>query len=486
MEKRDKGKILLTGASGYVGGRLLPALEEAGYDLRCMTRRPEELRERAAPTTEICRGDVLEPDTLTEALRDVDVAFYMVHSMGAQSDFSAEDRTAAEHFARAAEAAGVRRIVYLGGLGDEDDVDSAHLRSRHEVGRILRASRVETLELRASIIIGSGSLSFEMIRNLVNRLPAMVTPRWVYSLAQPIAIEDVLRYLLEAIDVPLSGSEVVEIGGTDQVAYVDIMKEFAHQRGMRRLIIPLPVLSPQLSSLWLGLVTPLYARVGRKLIDSVRHDTIVRSSRAETLFSVRPMGMRRAIERALVNEERDFAQTRWSDALSSAVGEKNWGGIQFGSRLVDARSVRLSCSPAAAFGPIRRIGGDVGWYYANALWRIRGFIDLLLGGPGMRRGRRDPEHVRIGDALDFWRVEEIEADRLLRLRAEMKVPGRAWLEFEIREEGDECVVYQTAIFDPLGLFGLLYWYGIYPVHVLIFKGMLNRIARASGQGGVDA
>ena len=217
----------------------------------------------------------------------------------------------------------------------------------------------------------------------------------------------------------------------------------------------------------------------------MRHDTIVRSSRAETLFSVRPMGMRRAIERALVNEERDFAQTRWSDALSSAVEEKNWGGIQFGSRLVDARSVRLSCSPAAAFGPIRRIGGDVGWYYANALWRIRGFIDLLLGGPGMRRGRRDPEHVRVGDALDFWRVEEIEADRLLRLRAEMKVPGRAWLQFEIRAEGDECVVYQTAIFDPLGLFGLLYWHGIYPVHVLIFKGMLNRIARATGQRAID-
>ena len=486
MEKRDQRKILLTGASGYVGGRLLSALEEVGYDLRCMTRRPDELRQRAAPTTEVCQGDVLKPDTLTEALCGVDVAFYMVHSMGAQSDFSMEDRTAAQHFVREAEAAGVSRIIYLGGLGDEDDVDSAHLRSRHEVGRILRGSRVETLELRASIIIGSGSLSFEMIRNLVNRLPVMVTPRWVYSLAQPIAIEDVIRYLLESIDVPLSGSEVVEIGGTDQVAYVEIMKEFAHQRGMRRLIVPLPVLSPKLSSLWLGLVTPLYARVGRKLIDSVRHDTIVRSYRAKTLFSVRPMGMRQAIERALINEERDFAQTRWSDALSSAVDEKNWGGMQFGSRLVDSRSVRLSCSPADAFGPIRRIGGNVGWYYANALWRVRGFIDLLLGGPGMRRGRRDPEHVRIGDALDFWRVEEIEADRLLRLRAEMKVPGRAWLQFEIREEGGECVVRQTAIFDPLGLFGLLYWYGIYPVHVLIFKGMLNRIARAVREGATSA
>ena len=470
--------VLLTGASGYVGGRLLPVLEEAGYPLRCMTRRPAELRARVADSTEVCAGDVLNPDTLAVALSGIDVAFYMVHSMGAQSDFSTEDRAAAENFARAAEEAGVGRIVYLGGLGDEEDVDSAHLRSRHEVGQILRNSRVETLELRASIIIGSGSLSFEMIRNLVNRLPAMVTPRWVYSLAQPIAIEDVLRYLVDAIDAPLSGSEVVEIGGTDQVAYVDIMREFARQRGMRRLIVPLPVLTPQLSSLWLGLVTPLYARVGRKLIDSVRHDTVVRSPRARELFSTEPMGLQQAIERALNNEERDFAQTRWSDALSSAVEEKNWGGIQFGSRLVDSRSARVTCSADAAFAPIRRIGGQVGWYYANALWRIRGFIDLLLGGPGMRRGRRDPEHVRIGDALDFWRVEEIEADRMLRLRAEMKVPGRAWLQFEVEQEGGECVVRQTAIFDPLGLSGLLYWYAIYPVHVLIFKGMLRGITRS--------
>ena len=486
MKNKGQSKVLLTGASGYVGGRLLSALEKAGYGLRCMTRRPAELRQRTALTTEVFHGDVLQKDTLSESLRDIDVAFYMVHSMGAQSDFSTEDRTAAQNFALAAEEAGVSRIIYLGGLGDEGDVDSAHLRSRHEVGRILRSSRVETLELRASIIIGSGSLSFEMIRNLVNRLPVMVTPRWVYSLAQPIAIEDVLQYLIESIDVPLSGSEVVEIGGSDQVAYVDIMKEFAYQRGMRRLIVPMPVLSPKLSSLWLGLVTPLYARVGRKLIDSVRHDTIVRSSRAKTLFSIRPMGMRQSIERALVNEERDFAQTRWSDALSSAVEEKNWGGIQFGSRLVDSRSVRVATSPDIAFTPIRRIGGQVGWYYGDVLWRIRGFIDLLLGGPGMRRGRRDPEHVRMGDALDFWRVEEVQAGRLLRLRAEMKVPGRAWLQFEIREKAGECVVHQTAIFDPLGLSGLLYWYGIYPIHVVIFRGMLHRIARAIQKCADDA
>lgn len=480
MEKENAVKVLLTGASGYVGGRLLPVLEEAGYALRCMTRRPGELRARVAAATEVCKGDVLQEDTLAEALRGVEVAFYMVHSMGAESDFSSEDRTAAENFARAAESAGVRRIIYLGGLGDEEDVDSAHLRSRHEVGRILRESAVQTLELRASIIIGSGSLSFEMIRNLVNRLPMMVTPRWVYSLAQPIAIEDVLRYLVEAIEVPLDGSQVVEIGGADQVAYIDIMREFARQRGMRRLIVPLPVLTPHLSSLWLGLVTPLYARVGRKLIDSVRHDTVVRSDRASALFSVQPMGMRQAIERALKNEEREFAQTRWSDALSSAGAERNWGGIQFGSRLVDSRSEQVSCPASAAFVPIRRIGGQVGWYYANALWRLRGFIDLLIGGPGMRRGRRDPEHVLPGDALDFWRVEEVEGDRLLRLRAEMKLPGRAWLQFEVEEGDGGCIVRQTAVFDPLGLSGLLYWYGIYPVHVLVFRGMLRGVVRSIG------
>ncbi len=473
-------KILLTGASGYVGGRLLPVLEEAGYALRCMTRRPDELRARVAATTEVCKGDVLQESTLVEALNGIDVAFYMVHSMGAESDFSSEDRIAAENFARAAESAGVRRIVYLGGLGDEEYVDSAHLRSRHEVGRILRESGVQTLELRASIIIGSGSLSFEMIRNLVNRLPMMVTPRWVYSLAQPIAIEDVLRYLVESIEVALDGSQVVEIGGADQVAYIDIMREFARQRGMRRLIIPLPVLTPHLSSLWLGLITPLYARVGRKLIDSVRHDTVVRSDRARALFTIQPMGMREAIERALKNEERDFAQTRWSDALSSAGTEPNWGGIQFGSRLVDSRSEQVSCSASAAFAPIRRIGGQAGWYYGNVLWRLRGFIDLLVGGPGMRRGRRDPEHVLPGDALDFWRVEEVEGNHLLRLRAEMKLPGRAWLQFEVEEGDGGCIVRQTAVFDPLGLFGLLYWYGIYPVHVLVFRGMLRGVVRSIG------
>jgi uncharacterized protein YbjT (DUF2867 family) len=477
MNTIDKNRILLTGASGYVGGRLLLALEARGEKLRCLTRRPDELRARVAASTEVCAGDVLRSETLAEAMQGVDVAYYMVHSMGAESDFSEQDRLAAENFARAAEKAGVRRIIYLGGLG-EDDVESAHLRSRHEVGRILRASQVEVLELRASIIIGSGSLSFEMIRSLVNKLPVMVTPRWVYSLAQPISIEDVIAYLMEALDVELADSEIVEIGGVSQVGYLDIMTEYARQRGMRRLIIPLPVLSTWLSSLWLGLVTPLYARVGRKLIDSVRHDTLVHSSRAQELFSVHPMSLSEAIARALANEDSAFAQTRWCDALSSAIEEKNWGGVKFGSRLVDSRSQQLSCAAGAAFAPIERIGGDKGWYYGNGLWRLRGFVDLLLGGPGLRRGRRDPQHVLPGDALDFWRVEQVEPGHLLRLRAEMKLPGRAWLQFEVEEGDGGCVVRQTALFDPVGLAGLLYWDGIYPLHALIFRGMFRGIIRA--------
>ena len=328
--------VLLTGATGYVGGRLLRALSQRGERIRCLTRRAEEMRARVDNDVEVFAGDVLNQDSLENAMIGVDVAFYLVHSMGTDGDFSNEDRIAAKNFAQAAERSGVRRIVYLGGLGG-DDVESTHLRSRHEVGRIFRGSSVETIELRASIIIGSGSLSFEMIRNLVNKLPFMITPRWVYSRAQPISIEDVLEYLIRSVDVTIQKSEIVEIGGADQVGYIDIMRAYAEERGLRRLIVPLPVLSPYLSSLWLGLVTPLYAQVGRKIIDSVKHDTLVSSDRAEKLFSVIPMGMRAAIKRALVNEDQLFAETRWSDAFSSSFAPSNWGGEKFGSRVVDSR-----------------------------------------------------------------------------------------------------------------------------------------------------
>ncbi|NUO81714.1 SDR family oxidoreductase [candidate division KSB1 bacterium] len=468
--------ILLTGASGYVGGRLLRALEEAGQRVRCLARRPEFLRTRVRAATEVVQGDVLNAESLQSAMNGVEAAYYLVHSMGSTGTFEEEDRRAAENFGAAAHAAGVRRIIYLGGLGRDEEL-SPHLASRHEVGRILRASGVQTLELRASIIIGSGSLSFEMIRALVQKLPVMITPRWTNTLAQPIAIEDVIAYLVAALHVQYEGDGVFEIGGAERVSYLGIMQEYARQRGLKRFIIPLPVLTPRLSSLWLGLVTPVYARVGRKLIDSVRHETVVTNQRALQVFGIKPRGIRAAITRALNNEDREFAATRWSDALSSPGTLRSWGGVKFGTRIVDSRTVRVAGGAEAAMRPIQRLGGERGWYYGNWLWRLRGFIDLLFGGVGMRRGRRDPEWPAPGDTLDFWRVEAFERDRLLRLVAEMKLPGRAWLQFEVESAGNSATIRQTAIFDPSGIFGLLYWYALYPMHVLIFRGMLRNIAK---------
>ncbi len=472
------GLILLTGATGYIGGRLLRVLEDRKVRLRCLARRPEFLRRRVSKSTEVVKGDVSDPESLQGALAGVDTAYYLVHSMGSGRDFAKEDRSAAENFARAARDAGVRRIIYLGGLGSGPDL-SPHLASRQEVGRILRESGVPTIEFRASIIIGSGSLSFEMIRSLVDRLPVMITPRWVRIPAQPIAIEDVIAYLVEALDVDVEGSAIVEIGGGDRVTYEGIMLEYARQRGLKRLIIRVPVLTPRLSSLWLGLVTPLYARIGRALIDSIPHETVVTDDLAIRLFHIRPRGIREAIERALGNEDQEMAATRWSDALSSRGAQPAWGGTRLGSRLVDSRSVRIACPPSLAFRPISRIGGETGWYYANWLWRIRGFLDLLVGGVGLRRGRRDPTSLLPGDTVDFWRVEAYEPDRLLRLFAEMKLPGRAWLQWEVEEDGNASVVRQNSIFDPVGLLGLLYWYGLYPIHALVFAGMLRRIAQAA-------
>ncbi len=409
-------------------------------------------------------------------MRGVECAYYLVHSMGSSEEFEELDRQGAANFVIAARKAGVRRIVYLGGLGHGSSL-SPHLESRHETGRVLQDGGVPVVELRASIIIGSGSLSFEMIRALVEKLPVMITPRWVAVKAQPIAIEDVIAYLVAALDRSLEGSRVYEIGGADPVSYGELMREYARQRGLRRFMLPVPALTPRLSSLWLGLVTPVYARIGRKLIDGVRNPTVVHDDAALEDFDIRPRGVEQAVRRALVNEDQEFAWTRWSDALSSQGETKGWGGAKFGSRIVDSRQVRVGVEPERAFRPIRRIGGDVGWYYGNWLWRLRGFLDLLVGGVGVRRGRRDPEHPRVGATIDFWRIEAVERDRLLRLAAEMKVPGRAWLQFEVEPDDGGSLIRQTAIFDPVGLFGLLYWYVLYPIHHPIFTGMLRKIAR---------
>jgi lipocalin/uncharacterized protein YbjT (DUF2867 family) len=470
--------ILLTGATGYIGGRLLDRLQRRGLDVRCLTRNPTHVKPWLAPTSTAIRGDLTDRASLAGAMDGVHTAVYLVHSMAAGGDFVVQDRAAAQNFAAAARRASVRRIVYLGGLGSSESL-SPHLASRQEVGRILRESGVPTLEFQASIIIGSGSLSFEMIRALVERLPIMTTPRWVRSLAQPIAVEDVLDYLEEGIRVPLTESRVYPIGGADRASYGDIMLEYARQRGLRRWILPVPVLTPRLSSAWLGLVTPVYARVGRELIEGVRNDTVVTDATALRDFSVQPRGLASSIERALRREDAEYERTRWSDAISSAGRARPASPGIAGPRLVDSRQIDVRCDAAAAFAAVAAIGGDRGWYFANALWRLRGWIDLLLGGPGMRRGRRHPSVLHVGETVDFWRVEALEADRLLRLAAEMRLPGRAWLQFEVEPHDAGARICQIAIFDARGVFGRLYWFALRPVHTWMFEGMLRGIARAA-------
>ena len=444
-----KPLVLIAGATGYVGGELLTKLLGAGYPVRCLARRPEALREKALPGLEVVEGDVLNFASVRTAMAGVSSAYYLVHSMGSNQSFEEQDRTGSQNFANAARHAGVQRIIYLGGLGRSSDQLSTHLRSRQEVGEILRSAGVPVIEFRASVVIGSGSLSFEMIRALVERLPVMIAPRWVSVDAQPIAIADLLAYLLAALDHPIDASKIFEIGGSDRVSYGGLMREYARQRGLKRLVISVPLLTPRLSSLWLGLVTPLYVRVGRKLIDSIRHSTVVEDPSALTEFDIRPCGFREAISAAINTDKRHLK--------------------------TDSRMIHVNASRADAFVPIRRIGGASGWYYANWLWQLRGWMDRLVGGVGMRRGRRDQDSLRVGDILDFWRVEAFDSDRLLRLVAEMKLPGRATLEFEVTGDSTGSVIRQTATFDPVGLLGRAYWYSVLPFHHYVFRGMLQGI-----------
>jgi uncharacterized protein YbjT (DUF2867 family) len=469
--------VLVTGATGYIGGRLVPVLEGAGVRLRCLARHPAALTSRVSQTTEVVSGDLLDPASLDRALAGIDVAYYLVHSMGAGGDYLETDRVAARNFGEAARRARLRRIVYLGGLATGDDVFSKHLKSRIETGRVLRESGVPVVEFRASVVIGSGSLSFELIRALVERLPVMICPRWVSTLAQPIGIDDVLAYLAAALQLPDGGGHTFEIGGADRASYGDVMREYARQRALKRVMISVPLLTPRLSSLWLGLVTPVYARVGRELIAGLKNQSVVTDPTALTVFPIRPIGVREAIGRAIRYEDRAFALTRWSDARSSGGATATAAETRSGGRLIDRRQIRVAVGADRAFVPIATIGGDQGWYYATCLWRLRGAIDLLMGGVGMRRGRRDPNAPAVGDTLDFWRVEAYEPGRRLRLAAEMKVPGRAWLEFEVVPVDDGAVVHQTAVFEPVGLSGLLYWYLLLPVHRVIFGGLLRAIAR---------
>ncbi len=475
--------ILLTGATGYVGGRLLNNLEARCQQVRCLTRRPAALAARVGEHTEVVHGDLRDIESLRAAMEGVRVAYYLVHNLGEANDFVEAELQSARNFAQAAREAGVERIIYLGGLGDDGEKLSPHLWTRHEVGRILKAeSGALTIEFRASMIIGSGSLSYELVRALVRRLPFMIAPRWVVVPSQPIAVSDVLKFLIAAVQVDLPESEVFEIGGRDQMSYRDVFYEYSRQRGVRRWIVIVPVLTPRLSSYWLHLVTPIYARVGRKLIESTTHATVVNNPRAFDVFGVHPMSVSEAIRLAIRKEDRDFAQTHWSDALSAFGPERRYGGVRFGQRLVDHRKVESTASPEAVFAAVEAIGGRRGWYYGNWLWWLRGAMDRIVGGVGMGRGRRDAKRLRTGEVLDCWRVETVERPRRLRLFAEMKMPGRAWLEFEVLP-GNEggSTLYQTAIFDPKGVLGPLYWYSLYLLHELIFAGMARNLVRHAEQ-----
>ena len=487
------GLILLTGATGYIGGRLIRPLETTGRPLRLLARDPGRLRPahppasfvpRVAAETEVVQGDLFDPLSLVPALAGVDTAYYLVHSLGAATgDFPERELTSARNFAEAARSARVRRIIYLGGLGRSDGGLSPHLASRQGVGRLLCESGAETIEFRASVILGSGSTSFEMIRGLVDNVPLMLTPRWVSNLTQPIAVEDVLSYLVAALEVTVDQRcTVYEIGGTDEVSYGGMMQAYARAQGLRRPMIKLPWLTPRLSAAWLALVTPLYFRVGRHLLEGVRNETLVTNDAAARDFAhIKPMGVQAAIARALANEDREFAETRWSDARSATPPGRDWSTTRFGRRYLKRRTEEMQCEPDRIFASILCLGGERGWHAFTWLWSLRGLLDQLSGGVGSRRGRRDPTCVLPGDTVDFWRVEKLEPDLLLLLAAEMRGPGRGWLQFELTPLGNgRTRVVQTALWDPVGLGGRVYWLSLWPLHKLIFRGMMRGIARESG------
>ena len=478
--------ILLTGATGYIGGRLVPRLLEAGYSVRCLARDTARLEGRPwRSQVEVAAGDCLRPDTLSAAMSGVDVAFYLVHSMAGGRDFEQRDVLAARNFAAAARTAGVSRILYVGGLGDPDTDLSEHLRSRQETGRVLRETGVPVTEFRAAVIVGSGSLSFEIIRYLTERLPVMICPRWLYTRAQPIAIRNVLDYLVAALETPASTGQIIEIGGADVMTYGDMLRGYARARGLRRWLLPVPVLTPRLSSYWLHLVTPVPAAIARPLIQGLRNDVVVRRDTAQRLFpQIQPLDYDTAVRLALANLDSGRVETAWSDAVASSQGDTVPVSLSTQEGIIrERRQLRVGASAEAVYRAFTRLGGATGWLCMDWAWRVRGFLDRLVGGVGLRRGRRDPQEARVGDALDFWRVEAVEPGRLLRLRAEMKVPGRAWLEFRVEPiDAVTSLLSQTAFFAPRGLTGLLYWYLLYPIHAIIFSGLAKNLARRAQLG----
>jgi uncharacterized protein YbjT (DUF2867 family) len=486
----DSPLILVTGVTGYVGGRLVPRLLAAGYRVRCLARDPSRLQGRPwLNQVELARGDTLQPDSLGLAMRDVEVVYYLVHSMAGGSNFSEQDLISARNCAQAARAAGVKRIIYLGGLGDPEAELSPHLRSRHQTGEALREAGVPVTEFRAAVIVGSGSLSFEMIRYLTERIPVMICPKWVFTKIQPIAIRNVLDYLVAALACPESSGRILEIGGHDVLTYADLMMGYAEARGLTRRLIAVPVLTPRLSSYWVHLVTPIPAKIAQPLIKGLGNEVIVRDDTALRLFpKIELLDFKTSVRLALARVQKLGVETAWSDALTSSQGSRVPLALITREGLVmEQRQKKVHAPAEAVYHSFARLGGERGWLYMDWAWQLRGLLDRLCGGVGMRRGRRDAEDLRIGDSLDFWRVEMVEPGRLIRLRAEMKVPGRAWLEFEARPEpAGQTLLLQTAFFEPKGLLGLLYWYVLYPFHALIFSGMIQEIAAMALKDGNES
>jgi uncharacterized protein YbjT (DUF2867 family) len=468
-------RVLVTGATGYIGGRLVPRLVEAGARVRCLARDPAKLGDRSwvrHPSVEILAGDVGDP-AVRGALEGCTTAYYLVHSMVAVgADYAAHDKGLAATFAKAAEQAGVERIIYLGGLGELGEGLSKHLASRREVEEILDAGAATLTVLRAAMIIGSGSASFEILRYLVERLPVMITPKWVATECQPIAVDNVLQYLVDCLRVKETSGKTLDIGGPDVFSYREIMRIMADERGLKaRLVIPVPVLTPRLSSLWIHLVTPLSQDIARPLAEGLRNRVVCRNDQAVRLMPQRLLSVREAIHAALEQVERNDVETVWSSG-GVVPGDPDWAG---GTTFVDQRSVDVDASPADTFRAVCRVGGPHGWHAASWLWQVRGWLDRFVGGPGLRRGRRDTDRIAYGDALDFWRVTAVVPEQRLSLRAEMKLPGEALLEFTIEPAGSRSRLTQTARFLPRGLFGLAYWYAILPFHAFVFSGLLEGI-----------
>ena len=476
-------RVLVTGATGYIGGRLVPRLREHDYHVRCFARAPERLRGRFDEGVEIVEGDIADQASLARALAGCDAAYYLVHSMGSTHAFADVDRKAATCFGKAARAASVGRIIYLGGLGNDQDTLSAHLRSRHEVGDILRASGVPVVEFRAALIIGSGSISFEMMRYLTERLPVMIAPRWVMTRCQPIGIQDVLTYLNAALELKTREHRVYEIGGADVLTYRDMMQQYAAIRGLRRHIVVVPFFTPKLSSYWVHLVTPIPARLAQPLIRGLNNEVVVRGHAAEDDFpQIVPIGFEDAVKDALDRYHSGGAETTWFDAFDLDTLPKDFSGAKEGM-LIDMRVRHAHASPARIAAVFSSLGGQRGWLGANSLWRLRGWLDRVVGGVGLRRGRRSPTDLRKGDVVDFWRVEAYEPGRLLRLRAEMKLPGRAWLEFDAEpDHNGGATLRQTAFFEPHGLLGLAYWYSVALLHNWVFSDMATCIVREAEAG----